>query len=82
MFIAKFVAAFVTILPAAALTYSSLVASYLIVISAVLIPLEGTFAKLTGTTIVSPDFPDTEFTLTENPVDETEAKDVAPAFSI
>ena len=37
-------------------------------ISAVLIPLEGTFAKLTGTTIVVPLPPETEPTLTVNPV--------------
>ena len=68
MFIAKFVAAFVTILPAAPLTYLSLVASYLIVISAVLTPAAGTLTKFTGTVISSPDFPAPEATLTVNPV--------------
>ncbi len=69
MFIAKFVLGFVTILPAAPLTYSSLLASYVIVISAVLIPPDGTFAKLTGITTCSPTFPLTESTLTVKPVD-------------
>ena len=68
MFIAKFVLGSVTILPAAPLTYSNLLASYVIVMSAVLIPFDGTFAILTGTTTCSPTFPLTESTLTVNPV--------------
>ena len=60
LFDAKFTPGFVTMLPAATLTYSSLVESYSIVISAVPIPFEGTFDKPTGTTISSPLLPDTE----------------------
>ena len=48
--------------PASPLTYSSLLASYTIVIFAVVIPFEGTFINLTGTTIVSPTLPDASST--------------------
>ena len=71
MFIAKFVPGFVTMLPASPLTYSSLFESYVIVISAVLIPLDGTFAKYTGTTTVPPFSHDAESTLTVNPLPTT-----------
>ena len=43
----------------------------MIAISAVLIPLEGIFAKLTGTVIVAPLSADTESTLAVNPLPTT-----------